>query len=428
MIENNLQSDKKKPASLGFALERLGQQIWATGIEDGSLRLGVNPKPDNQYMQVESYWVIPSAKNPKFLVPDASSKLAAGALTSYRGLRNGTANAARFILGLVAKSGLPLSRDRLVVQLRTGTANCSPLSILKQKMDFEQLHAATGVRLGLNAKPTLHLFDETGNPVGFAKMSWNNASTTLVENETRVLGELDGGSAALRVPRVLDHGVIQGRSYLVTQPLPAGVRGLSQDDPAPTPVELQAIAPLSGESTLLELKFFLGLQTKLDDLIVLDSGCGLCDPVQELSRRLTQHDRKLPVATRWHGDLVPWNCARDRDGTLWCWDLETSDDGPAAGMDILHWHFNVRRRGKSQGAVADFEGAVQDSRLHHRALGLDDIAVSLVAAVYALKLVERAWTLASTGSGWDRSWISEEELSLLLGAARTQLDSPIGRR
>lgn len=426
MSESTVRTSRNGLSLGGFALQRLGQQIWAAGMANGSLYLGINTKPHPERTKIEGYWVIPSARNPKFLVPDASANLSARALSSYRGLRSGTANAARLALGLLACVGLPLSRDRLTIQLCAGTVNTSPVKILQKELGLAEVYAATGVRLGLNAKPTLHLFDGRGKPVGFAKLAWNKPSTTLVENEIRVLGELAGGSSILRVPGILSQGTIHGRKYLVTEPLPSSVRGLTVKDPAPTPEELYAIAPITGRSKLSDLDFYRGLHAQLSALIAGDRGSTLCSAVQLLTSRISSLDHELPVVARWHGDLVPWNCARDGAGTLWCWDLETCDDSPAAGLDILHWNFNVQRRRDAKGAVLDFEHAINASRLHLRSLGLDDAAVSLASAVYVLKLVERAWTLARAGSGWDRSWISERELRELVYAAGDRLAVLIG--
>jgi hypothetical protein len=124
----------------------------------------------------------------------------------------------------------------------------------------------------------------------------------------------------------------------------------------------------------------------------------------------------LPVTGRWHGDLTPWNCARDGDGRLWCWDWEGSETDAVAGLDALHWALSVRREraGGPEGVLlADCLG---DALPYLRALGLSSDAGRLVAAVYVVTVAERAVGLAAR-AGWEHAWISPQQLTELLTQA-----------
>ncbi|MFI8413674.1 hypothetical protein ACIGB6_14570 [Paeniglutamicibacter gangotriensis] len=404
-----------------IALEMVAQQIWSAGLADGSLHMGINRKTGPNYRVAESYWIIPNAVKPRYLVPVASRVVTANALTKFRGLRSARVNTARLLLGFAAKLCIPLSRDKLSIYARTDSPATSPLQHLKQQLGVTELYAATGVRLGLNAKPTLHLFDSRGKPVGFAKLSWNTASTKLISNEANTLRDLDGGSSLARVPRLLFDGDVNGKPYIVTSPLPESVRGLSGSVHPPTPLEMHSLAPLNGLVCLADLAFYTKLRQKISALAGKDPASTLGNAARTLISLLDRQEKKVPTTERWHGDLVPWNCARDSNGTLWCWDWETSDPDVVAGLDILHWTFNVRKKHSKRDAGQDLRCAIQDSQLYLRAASMDDEAVSIATGVYVLILVERAWTLALDDAGWSRSWISEQDLEYMLMVAQIAL-------
>ena len=71
----------------------------------------------------------------------------------------------------------------------------------------------------------LHLFDRTRRPLGFAKLSLDDANDTRLDREASILTELSQRpSSALRVPGLLGRGDIAGHRVVVTEPLPMDAR------------------------------------------------------------------------------------------------------------------------------------------------------------------------------------------------------------
>lgn len=406
-------------------INQVRQQIWQAGLNDGSLRVATNDEnASDGEMLAESYWLVPNRSNPRLLVPAGQPRVTSRALTKYRSLRSKPMNLARGMLGGVAALGLPLSRDKLAVFSSVTRNNISPINVLRQDLGVEKLYMATGVRLGLNAKPTLHLFDESGNPLGFAKLAWNEASSELITNETKTLKNLSGGFGTVRVPQLLSSGELGGYPYLVTSPVPENARGLQNTITAPSPAEIGAISPVIGQTQILELAWYQNLRSRIGGLIETEENSSpLVLATKELVGELDHLDSYLPLIERWHGDLVPWNCARTSDGTLWCWDWESSQRDVVGGLDVIHWNLNVQLKKKANDVVISLKSAVRDSMLHLRSIGLDDRRIALTTAIYTLTIIERAWTLATNGGGWSRSWISATELYQLADHASQQLRS-----
>ena len=128
-----------------------------------------------------------------------------------------------------------------------------------------------------------------------------------------------------------------------------------------------------------------------------------------------------PVSERWHGDLTWWNRARDRDGQLWVWDWENSEEDTIAGLDALHWAFSEQRSPSAKLLRLDLSACLSEARPHLTAAGLSHDQGSVVAAVYTLVVVERACGLAAHHADWGRVWIAPDELLTLTGQAEALL-------
>ena len=408
------------------------EQLWAPALATGSARVQIGERhQDAGWRDVERYLVLPSLDRATMLLPRQPRQATAGALMNYRGLRRLLPNAQRTLLGTLAGAGAPLPFPRLSVQVRrdapAAVAPELPLAMLARQLALPEVFASIGVRTGANRKATLQLVDAEGAPRGFAKMAWGPASDQGVRLEAAALGDpVTSGPA--RTPRLLAQGSYYEHPYIVTAPLPLGCRGVRADIPAPTPQELFALCPIvrtdrcAGTGQLQDLRARVAAAPRdTDSGPVLDAAADLVAVVEEA-------EAEVPVTSRWHGDLTPWNSARDEDGILWCWDWESSEADAVAGMDALHWHVTVATEGGRPLGATTLTDAHQRAQSHLVAAGIPRSAHGLVTALYAATLAERACTWAVGGGGWERGWVLPHQLVDLLAAARTLVAGPVGTR
>ncbi len=293
-----------------------------------------------------------------------------------------------------------------------------PLEEIASCLQAGPLSAAIGIRLGDNRKPTLQLFDGGGRAAGYAKLAWNETSREYIHTEEAALLAVADQKSVTRVPRLLGSGKWDGFPYLITAPLPEKVRAVRGNVGLPTPAEMFALTPVERIGTVSSTTHFQGLVERLAGLE--DGGQGALRAAAVATQRLVlARDAVLPITRRWHGDLVPWNTAREPGGQLWCWDWESAEPDAVAGLDALHWAISVRREAGTGTVAGNLLLALQDSKPYLLAAGVSPSAQGDLAAVYALVVVERAWTLAVHNGGWPSSWISPEELLDVLAAAQT---------
>jgi hypothetical protein len=407
--------------------ELLSRQLWAAAVDAGEARVVVTPivrrarSETPEWLDEECYWALPTTSALRLLVPAASRRVTAAALSHYRQLRPPRERRARLALSLAAGAGLPAGAHRVRLQVRAGAAVSArahlPLTVITEALAVPRLYASSGVRPGPNGKPTLHLLDPDGRARGYAKLGWNPHTDDLVATEGAVLKELAGGGGLMRVPRLLAEGSLVTHRWIVTEPLPSGAKGLRGRGMAPSPAELSALCPVVRRSRPTHTDQWAGVTDRLAKLAdsVPEEMSG---PLARVTAMVSDSTVTLPVAERWHGDLTPWNCARDVDGQLWCWDWESSETDAVAGLDALHWAMSVRREraGGPEGVLlADCLG---DALPYLRAVGLSSDAGRLVAAVYVVTVAERAVGLAAR-AGWKHAWISPRQLAELLMQALT---------
>jgi hypothetical protein len=160
----------------------------------GTRRSLPNLPPDHTPLM--SYAVVPSASRPRFLVPMVNRCVASRSLSAYNALRPPNVRAARAGLSVLARLGafdLPMA-SRLTV---TAPSDIARVDVdlthhLATELGISDLAGACGVRPpDPNQKPTLQLFDNSGRPVGFAKVGWNDATRNLVTAEVRALEQAD---------------------------------------------------------------------------------------------------------------------------------------------------------------------------------------------------------------------------------------------
>lgn len=408
-------------------LDALVEQLWRTPVASGGVRVVVNPRTSPEWHDVERYWVLPSAARPQLLIPRGNRAVTAAALLSYRALRPRKIRLGRTGLGLAASCGLPPSMDTLSVQEKSAAPGtvALPLAEISRSMGRGPLAAAIGIRLGDNRKPTLQLFDAKGSPAGYAKLAWNDSSKVFIRTEQDALASLSGGSENMRVPALAGTGTWDGYPYLVSTPLPRDVHAVRGGVGKPTAQEMFSLCAVHRHDHVAGTAHFAALCRRLGGLSGTSDGSGgkLAAATDRVERLLRARNVLVPVASRWHGDMVPWNMAREPSGTLWCWDWETAEPDAVAGLDAWHWAVSVRRESRSTFHSEDWDAAAGDIEPYLRAAAIPREAWADVAAVYALVVAERAWSLALANGGWEASWLSPDDLVSILDKAATVLDT-----
>ena len=421
-------------------LDTLVEQLWRLPVAAGHVRVVLNPAADTsagtEWRELESYWVLPSASRARLLIPLATPQVTAASLLQYRSLRRGKVNTARILLGSLARLGFRPVLHRLSVQERVGAVRAQealPLAAVASSLrgggtvgsagqnSGAGLFASIGIREGDNRKPTLQLVDGAGKPAGYAKLAWNESSSEFVRTEIGALRAVGASTGPVRAPALLAVGTLGEFPFLVTEPLPLDVRAVRGRVKGPTPQELFALCPVSRVGALSGTEHFQALGHRL---AALDPASvpALAQALARLAELLQTRDPVLPVADRWHGDLVPWNTARDSGGRLWCWDWESCEPDAVAGLDAVHWMFSVRRERGEGPMAANLLQAMVDAGPFFEAAGVSRAAWPVLAGVYAMVVAERAWTLAVHNGGWASSWISVPELVGMIDAAQGLLD------
>lgn len=408
-------------------LDNLVEQLWSPLLETGWMRVqvGDSTSPDRaEWVDAESYWAVPDVRRAQLLVPRGSRSVTSGAVENYRGLRLRRKNLMRAAVGRMIRSGLPVLRSAVTLQVHRDhpdVAERLPVALLGQTLGRRDLHASIGIRTGDNRKATLALVDDDGHPVGHAKFGWDVVSDGYVRTETEVLRRIGGRPGPMRAPGLLAETSYHGHPVLVMEPLPEDVRGSRGRIAPPTSEELYSLAPIVRSAPPSETGHLRSLGERLRALQQDAVAGALASHATRLLDLVERRTDAFPVAARWHGDLTAWNRARDSTGQLWVWDWENSEDDALAGLDSMHWAFSARRSPSAQLLELDLPACLREAGPHLTAAGLSAAQASVVAAVYALVVVERACGLAAHHGDWRHVWISSEDLVTLVGQAERLL-------
>ena len=408
--------------------DALVEQLWGGPMSDDQLRIhwagrgDRGSRDENAWREVERYYVVPGASRPTMLLPAGPRPALLGALDNYRGLRTARRQLQRRAISSLAAINV-LPSPQIVLSIRPDEPEDSrvhPLGELSAALGRRDLRASIGVRTGANRKATLQLVDVSGSPVGFAKFAWSRDTAVAVETETAALTG-DDHLGICRRPALLASGSYGGWPYLVSSPLPLSCRGVRGRVHPPTVHELHDLAPVTGRRPLGTSQQLRRLTASLESLASTGSVAAL---VTGTLRLLDEHVRARPVVTsdRWHGDLTPWNSARDAEDRLWVWDWESSEADAVAGMDAIHWHLSlVQEAGRPLTSDA-LAGAVEAAAPVLTGLGHASSDTAVVTAVYVASMVERAVTL-SIAQGWEAGWLTPRHLEDLVGHAARGLRS-----
>jgi hypothetical protein len=338
------------------------------------------------------YAVIPSLDHARFLLPLASRRVTAASVLAYNALRPLKVRASRAAIGLLARAGGLAALRPPIVSVHGGPLLSQHVAEL---LGVERLHAAIGIRPpDPHHKPTLQLFDDAGQPRGYAKIGWNEGTGDLVRAEAATLTGLPPAGGDLpATPRLMLHTQWQHREIAVVAPMPRGVRRIRHPD-RPRLAAMLAVARRGGPPAPRRP---LAGSTFLATWRRRAAGTAAAPLIDQVVAR----DGALALEFGdWHGDWVPWNMARHR-GELVLWDWENHAADVPVGFDLAHQAFqtalSTHRRPASECATA------VDTALntHGSALGLDPPGRRFIADAYLIELWLRTYELSRGGAGWN---------------------------
>jgi hypothetical protein len=402
--------------TLPAPLTPLARQLWFAVDPSIQFRIGpLHRTGPTERVVLERYWLLPTPSRARLLLPAANRRVTAGSADNYRRLRSPRERAARGALGTIGRLGSPIGLQLMHIETSAAAASAAstlPTSAIAAALGRSAVYAAVGIRTGANAKATLQLVDADGQPVGYAKLGWNPITDEYVRTEAAALSAVTDRDAAARAPGVLATFEYAGHPVVVTEPLPADVRSVEGRVTPPTSVELHALCPIVRHGSPASTGQLQALRRRLsnieDPLASTPAGLAL-----DLLASAAAVEVDLPVAARWHGDLTPWNCARDGNGVFWAWDWESSERDALAGLDALHWAYSVERQRGVDLAHITIDDCLGAASPHLVAAGVPRAHWRTLARVYVATTIERACSLALASNSWERVWISPAQLTSL---------------
>lgn len=400
---------------LDFAIE----QIWGPSLARGVVRAIVEgPVPEGWEVR-EQYWIVPNRASAQLLVP-CDRRVAPRTLGDYARLRRPRKQVVRRAFQAAAVAGLPLSRDILRIVAPVGAPDTTVTEI-STMVGAPAALATFGVRTAANAKPTLELRNPDGDPIGFVKLAWNSITRHAIENEARAIksmGQLSRSEIA--TPRVLADGLVQGRPFVMTEPLPRGIRHVPASFSALKGMEALGPGAVVGRGAVSGVGHVTQVLADLERITSVTPR-RLGEQAKGLAARVAASGAVVPVANFWHGDFVRWNTGRDPKGKLWLFDWETAQTDVPAGLDTLHWNAHTVDAMNPHSAVTRVGDSVERSMPMLTALGHSGASAAVVAAWYAAVLVANEIRLAESLKSWERIKHPESVLLDLLAWGDRQL-------
>src|SRR5690606_7518829 len=179
-------------------------------------------EPEESGSAVRAYLPVPSAHNPRVIVPATDRYAAARGIAAFAQRHSFREKVRTALLTTAFASGIAplLLRDRLHV----GSGRTIEHA-LAAALDREVVVAIHVGPPRANRKPVLLLLTPAGRAVGYAKVGVNDLTSRLVRDEIRALRRLaDARLPDITVPRLLHQGEWNGRPLLVQEALPVGAQ------------------------------------------------------------------------------------------------------------------------------------------------------------------------------------------------------------
>jgi hypothetical protein len=291
------------------------------------------------------YAILPSAKNPRFLIPLGNCRAAAASMAIYNAQRP-IARLVKRLLTWGLRTGLaqPILRHR--VKLPNGTLR----EIAGPAVGYDDVSIAVslGTR-GPNQKPALQIMDRDGRVLAYAKIGWNNRTIASIRNEEEALRGLEAERFQTAVvPYVLHAGELpENGNYMLVQSTATELRPGNGMEPDNRHVQFLA--------DLHRLKPAFGQLPSpgLDDVAeIMRNGLHYYAHLIEWAREYCGQYNRVPLGPG-HGDFTPWNIRAAADGKILVFDWETFESCVPACWDLFHLLVagEVEVRGITPGAI-----------------------------------------------------------------------------
>ena len=357
----------------------------------------------------ERHLVVPNLSRPRFLVPLASRRAAWSAVASYNRLRAPATRYARALLGAAIRTGIAelVLQDSLTVSvaehLSRGERQRILLSdYLRSLLGHDELVVAIGLRRpGPLTKPVLQVFSDSGRPLGYVKVGWNDVTRRLVRNEASFLDTHRGQSfGSLRIPTLIHYGRWADLQITITDPLPAFIRRYRPLTRVPPSAVTREIAEAGGivEATFANSTYWRRTRRSISTMFS-ERPTRTSEIVGGFVRRLEDRygDAQL-LFGGWHGDWVPWNLAWHK-GTLVAWDWEHSGLDVPLGFDVVNFLFQVSFAFKRRSLGESVTACRSASSSSLQALGIRPTLQPLVVSAYLLEMFLRYHAAQLAGAG-----------------------------
>ncbi|GAA3723653.1 hypothetical protein HDA32_000671 [Spinactinospora alkalitolerans] len=338
--------------------------------------------PDPRGASVREYLPVPSAHNPRVILPAANRYAAVRGISAFAQRHSFKERFRAALLSTAFASGVAplLLRDRL----RVGSGPTIEQA-LSEALDREIVIAIHVGPPRANRKPVLLLLTPGGRTIGYAKVGVNPLTSRLVSAETSALRRLaDSRLRDITVPRLLHSGDWNGRPLLVQEALPVG----DQTDRPTRRQLLRCVTQISGLEPIRERRISASAyRSVLAGRITALGNRAEAPALRATLARLP--DVRVPFGA-WHGDLTRWNIASTpRRAFVWDWERLTMD--VPVGFDALHYELNESVQvGVHPGVHRWLDSG---SRLLRDPLmsgvGLRPDSVSTVMALYLIDLATR---------------------------------------
>ncbi|MEM4312977.1 MAG: phosphotransferase [Thermoplasmata archaeon] len=284
--------------------------------------------------QTEALGILPSIKNPRWLVPLKNKKLFISSLSLYQPSLI-MAKLLKKMTVLAAKGGLP--NLAIINRIYFQRNDDSIKAIFKR----DDLHYAffTGTE-GSHRKVTVQVMDEKGTILGYIKVADNEDISELLNNEKEILRDL------LRLeinsglfPKVIYHGEIKGTRVLILDTLKS-VHSTFSSRLSDKHINLlsEIFNKTARISKYKESKFALQIRQRLRDL---ETERLETERLGDLYKRAMDYieekigDEEIPFGLC-HMDFTPWNTFF-HNGQLYVFDWEYAKKEYPPMLDIFHF-------------------------------------------------------------------------------------------
>lgn len=367
-----------------------------------------------------SYLRVPPVGSPKLLLPADMPEAGAEALRLWAAAQHRWHRRLAYQVGAACLNIRPLHElwpNRwAVTDTVTDHSDHSLTSRLGTLLGQSVVVAANVGRRDPHQSQLLIALNEDGTPLAYVKVGWNDLNRRLLRNEARALRRVaELGSSAMVTPSVLHSERWNNLELLLTAPVERSrQRAASRSQPPALPITLEVAATGMRERLpLRQSRYWSDLRLRL---------AAAAESDQQAARVLERAVATLDAAgdkalgfAGWHGDWVPWNLSYDRDQLL-VWDWEYWSEGAPVGFDILHFFFGTQFFRGGGDVITAWNTATIQSRTRLGWLGVDNPALPLVHALYAVEMLARRLDIRNHGGGGDDDRVFPQIYSLIQAA------------